>query len=989
MRWNGTSFRYLCIMRAFLEQTAEHWYTSGDIRKTCFVFPNRRSLAFFRKYLAGVVAKLSDRPLESPVLYTVNDFFYHVAGAAATGRVQLLLELYRCYRDILPTAEPLDDFIFWGDVLLSDFDDVDKYLIDPERLFTNVSDLKDMRDTFSYLTPTQRAAVERFVGHFRRDGRMTDAAASGVKASFLQVWNILLPLYRSFRASLEEKGEAYEGQVYRSLAERLGTESAADIFAESFPGTEHFVFVGLNALNECERTVMRRMRDAGLASFCWDWSEGWISDPQNKSSVFMEENLREFPQAFPLDTSGATVPHIDVLGVPSSVGQAMQLPAILAELAGRCCGGDMSRLGIDTAVILPDESLLMPVLNSIPPEIRDINVTMGYPMSESEFYAFLMEAAALQMHLRQKDGEWYFYHRQAHAIFSNGVFKSVLSDAGRETASRIKSASQYYIPLTSFCGDPVMEVVFRPVVTDPKLADSEAVRAFCTYLTGIIKVVAPMLKDAPGMAVELDFARECYLAVNRLADLDIPVLPATFVRLLAQILGPVSVPFTGEPLKGLQVMGPLETRALDFRNIVILSSGEGTFPKRSSSTSFIPPELRKGFGLPTSEYQDAVWAYYFYRMIQRAENVWMVYDSRTEGLKAGEESRYIKQLEMHFDAGLVRHLAKAPVAVGADPEPIRKTPEDMEALRNAVLSASSLQNYLSCPAKFYYHTVKHLRPEDEVAESLDAGMIGNVFHNTMCALYMGPFAMDPDFPMDRKSLEANASRALSRISRDYLRSWAERPAAVRARIRSLIKSELHTFEVSGRNLVFEDVVFQYVMKVIARDLECMDTYGTDSFEVLGLELERFWEYDGFRFKGYIDRMDSFRPGEIRVVDYKTGKVTDEDINIDDANAGKVVEKLFGPSNFNRPKIALQLFLYDMFVEKDVADGGTISNSVYSPAKLFVDPVQTVPASPVFASLMKERLSDLLREISDPAVPFSRTEDRDTCSFCDFKTICGR
>ena len=974
-------------MKAFLKQVAEHWYSAGDIRKTCFIFPNKRSLAFFRKYRAETVAEDGGRPVEAPVMTTVKDFFLEAAGVSAAGRVSLLLDLYDCYIKLYPPHESLDEFIFWGDVLISDFDDVDKFLVDPDQLFTNISDLKNIKDNFSYLTDTQRAALERFAGHFHREGHQD--SPDPVKAGFVEIWNILLPLYRSFREVLSAKGEAYEGQVYRSFAERLETESAADILSGCFPDSDHFVFVGLNALNECERRVMRRMRDAGLASFCWDWSEGWMSDPQNKSSVFMKDNLVEFPQAFPLEDIRGHVPNIDVLAVPSSVGQAMQLPAILEGLAGRSHGGDLSSTGIDTAVVLPDESLLLPVLNSIPPQVKDINVTMGYPMSSSEFHSFLMETASLQMHLRERDGRWYFYHRQVHAIFSNSVFKSVLSEEGRAAVKRIKSESQYYIPRESFEGDPVMEYIFQPVVLDPKLANASAIRTFGTYLAGVIRTVAPLLRDVPDMAVELDFARECYLAVNKLSDLDIPVLPATFVRLLSMVLGPVSVPFTGEPLKGLQVMGPLETRALDFRNLVILSAGEGVFPRKSASTSFIPPELRKGFGLPTYEYQDAVWAYYFYRMISRADNVWMVYDSHTEGLRTGEESRYIKQLELHFKANIARHVAKPAVAVGADAGPIPKTAADIEAVRNAYLSASSLQNYLFCPAKFYFYTVKRLKPEDEVAESLDAGMIGNVFHNTMCALYTGPFAMDPDCPMDRSSMKANAPRALRRITRDYIRSWMDRPDAVRARIRSLIKAELHTFEVSGRNLVFEDVVFQYVMKVLSRDLECMDDYGTDSFEVLGLEQERRLDYDGFHFKGYIDRMDRFRPGEIRIVDYKTGKVEDKDVEIFDSNAEEAVSSVFGPDNSKRRKIPFQIFLYDLFVENDTAEGEVIANSIYAPARLFVSKVQSIPSSPAFTSLMKERLSELLKEIADPGIPFSRTGDTATCSYCDFKMICGR
>ena len=976
-------------MKAFLRQVAEHWYAAGDIGKVCFILPNKRSLAFFRKYLSEIVAERSDVPVEAPALITVKDFFYRVTGMSEASRVTLLLELYRCYCKVHPKPEPLDGFIFWGDVLLSDFSDVDKYLIDPAQLFTNLSEFRDMRDSFSYLTETQRAALERFLGHFQRGSGPVAEGKKDVKGSFLQVWNILLPLYRSFREALQARGLAYEGQVYRAFAERLASEPAADILAEPFPQSEHFVFVGLNALNECEKRVMRRMRDAGLASFCWDWTEGWMSDPQNKASVFMRDNLLEFPQAFPLEDIRSHTPRIDVLAVPSSVGQAMQLPAILGTLAERSCGGDLSRLGLGTAVVLPDEGLLLPVLNSIPPEIGDINVTMGYPMSASEFHSFLTEVCALQMHLRHREDGWFFYHRQVHAILSNSVFKTAAGAAGRSASARVKAASQYYIPQSELSGDPVLDAVFRPVVEDPRKADAGVIHGFCRYICDVVRTVAPLLKDDPGMALELDFAKECYLAVNRLSDEDLPILPANFARLLSQVLAPVAVPFTGEPLKGLQVMGPLETRALDFRNLVILSAGEGLFPRRSTSSSFIPPELRKGFGLPTFEYQDSVWAYYFYRMISRAENVWMVYDSRTEGLKAGEESRYIKQLELHFRAGIVRHVAKAPVSVGKDGDPEPKTAEDVEAVRASYLSASSLQDYLACPARFCYRVVRKLRPDEEVAESLDAGMIGNVFHNTMCALYTGPFAMDPGFPMDRKSLASRRDDALRAVSRGYIRSWMERPDDVRARIRSLVKAELNTFEVSGRNLVFEDVVFQYVMKVLERDLQHLERSGVESFEVLGLEKECFWEYDGFRFKGYIDRLDSFFPGTVRVVDYKTGKVEDDDINIFDDNASKVVGKLFRPNVSDRPKIALQLFLYDMFVGSGIPGDIILSNSVYAPAKLFVSQVTDVPASRVFISLMKENLSELLAEIADPEVPFARTSDTKTCSMCDFKMICGR
>lgn len=964
------------------------------MEERCFIFPNRRSLAFFRKYLGETVKSSGRPPVFAPMLLTMNDFFYRVVGADPAGRVTLLLKLYSCYEKLNPKHESLDDFIFWGDVLLGDFDDVDKYLINPDQLFTNVSDLRKIQDTYEYLSENQRKAVEQFLNHFRSGAHLQTGGASansGVKAEFLQVWDILLPLYKDFNACLDAGNLSYEGKVYRALAEMIDAEPVADVLRRALPDTEKYVFVGLNALNECEKKLMRRMRDAGLASFCWDWSEGWISDPRNKSTVFMLDNLALFPQAFELEDCSGNVPEINVLSVPSAVGQAKQLPRILERLSAAESCGDMSRLGIETAIVLPDENLLVPVLNSIPPEINDINVTMGYPMTASGLYSLMSEVAALQMHLRCKDGEWYFYHKQVYAIFSNSVFKSVAGDEARKAVEAIKSASQYYIPSEAFGDDPVMKAVFRPVVKDLKQADPAVIKEVGDYLAEVVRTVAVRLKKIPDMAAELDFARDYHMAVTRLKSEELPVLPATFFRLLSQLLNQCSVPFTGEPLKGLQVMGPLETRTLDFRNLVILSANEGIFPRRSVSSSFIPPELRKGFGLPTYEYQDAVWAYYFYRMLMRAERVWMLCDSRSEGLRSGEESRYIKQLEFHFGAVLNRMVAKAPAKVGEDETDILKTAEDVKAIKETFLSASALQNYLSCPAKFYFHTVRKLVPEDEVSESLDAGMLGNVFHNTMCALYFGEKAMNPDFPMDRESFEAARGDMQKYVTRDYIKSWLSRPDAVRARIRSLIMAEIHAFEVSGRNLVFENVILEYVMKVLERDLECMEGYGTMAFEVKGLELKRFWEYDGFKFIGYIDRMDSFSHGEVRVVDYKTGHVSDSDINVTDSSAEYVVDKLFNPetADRDRPKIALQLFLYDMFVSKDVPEGGAVVNSIYSPSRLFVSPVEKVEESGVFISLMKERLSAMLSEIADTGTPFRRTGDVSTCEYCDFKNICGR
>ena len=987
-------------MKPFLRQAAEKFLAEGDVSGKCFIFPNRRSLVFFRKHLAAALSEAFSSaaegrmscdsgsgsglgtgpgvpvPIIAPEMLTVNDFFYKVYDVSVTDRVTLLLELYECYKALNGKAEPLDEFIFWGDVILGDFNDVDKYLVDPKQIFTNVSDYKEMQDTFSYLSERQRQAIEGFVSHFNdRSGRLTvhlDSDNPNVKERFLMIWNILYPLYTSFRSRLKEKGEAYEGMVYRDIAELISGNGAED-FAERlqavFPRSEKYVFVGLNALNECEKTVLRRMRDRGMAEFCWDYSGKMIRDRRNRSSLFMEENVREFPQKYEWDEGGLGIPHIRIMSVPSSVGQVKQIPQILSSA--------MAEEGVtpdDCAVVLPDETLLMPLLNTIPPDITDINVTMGYPMAGSAFHTFMNAVTAVQMYIRPSrsssgQSNELFYYKPVWTLFSDAIFRKIMTADDRETVRKIKSEVRTYISRKDLSGTPLLDLLFTPVLHDLNVPDGAQVDALAGHQLKVAAFVASALAEDVDMSVEVTFAKEYWMNVSRLRAISLHVKPMTYMRILEQLLAGVSVPFNGEPLKGLQIMGPLETRALDFRNLVILSANEGIFPRRNVSSSFIPPELRRGFGLPSYEFQDAVWAYYFYRMISRAENVWMLYDSRTEGMKSGEESRYIRQLEYHFRLPVERYIASSPVKAGSVAMEIEKTADDVRHIKDGVLSATALQNYLMCPAKFYYQSVLGLSAETEVSESMDAAMIGKVYHGVMQRLYSGR----------------------TTVGLDYLESLAGSMSEIKSIVWDLMLEELHSPEVSGRNLVIGDVIVKYVLKTIERDKEQLEARGSGEFEILGLEKRLECEFGGFRFKGYIDRMDSFAPDEIRVVDYKTGKVHQEDMQITEADGTKAVDKLFGDGPFaDKPKIALQLFIYDLLLEKNgLSHGRRVIDSVYSTAQLFSGPPAQAEVGKSFYDAMSEHLAGLLDEISDISKPFSRTEDLSVCQYCDFKAICGR
>jgi len=964
-------------MKPFLKQVADHYIDEGGLSDLCFVFPNRRSSKFFSKMLGESLAAIAPaKPTLAPSLVTINDFFANASEESVTDRINLLLVLYDCYAELYPKAESLDEFIYWGDVLLGDFNDVDKYRVDASQIFTNVADFKSIQDDYSHLSENQRKAIESFVSHFSAEEKVREGKEN-VKETFRQIWNILYPLYISFNNKLREQGQAYEGMVYRSFADRLESESCVDILAKAFPHVKKFVFVGLNALNECEKAVLSSMRDAHLAEFCWDWSGDMIRNPLNKSSFFMKDNVQRFPQAFEPDPDGVALPEFNVISVPSSVGQVKQIGKILE-----------GKRPDDCAVVLPDESLLIPLLNSIPPEIRDINVTMGYPMSSSEFHAFMHDVHMMQLSVRWRGEECRFFHKHVWNILSSGIFRTLTGENEQllKNIDDLRKAKKYYIPQTDLLSAGLPEVFFRPAVKGEQEGEA-AVAGMCKYLCEVAAHIGSKLQ----FALEVDFAKEYYTSVTRLAGKGLDVKLVTFVHLLESMLSGVTVPFNGEPLKGLQIMGPLETRALDFKNLVVLSANEGVFPRRSVSSSFIPPELRKGFGLPTYEFQDAVWAYYFYRMITRAEKVWMLYDSRTEGLKSGEESRYIKQLRYHFGVEMNSYVATADVAMpDAELSEIPKTREDIDAIKAASLSASSIQSYIDCPAKFYYHVARGLKKKDEVAESMDSGMIGTVYHNTMRALLIGEDEMMAVGEFDK--LEKNRTKGQDRVTRAYLEGWLKREADVRRKVVSLICAELHSDEVVGRDIVMTNVIVKYVMKTIERELELLDRAGVDSFEVVGAELKMNWNSYGLKFFGVLDRVDSYIPGVYRLVDYKTGKDDPGVLATEDSKAEEVVDSIFDPSSkFHKErKAALQFYIYDRMLESHFdLEPGTVTNSLYSTPKIFLAAPSTNLIAGQFRALMEERLEALLAELTDENIPFTRTDNEHTCSYCDFRMICGR
>ncbi|MBO4465233.1 MAG: PD-(D/E)XK nuclease family protein [Bacteroidales bacterium] len=952
-------------MKPFLKQVALHYYRQDGLGEKIFVFPNRRSMAFFRKHLCDFV-KADGKPMLAPRLTTVGDFICQMTGASTSDRISLLLELYDTYCSLNPQAEKLDDFIYWGDVLLADFDDVDKYRVDAKGLFANIADLKAMQDDYSYADKKQKDAIEKLVRNFDNVTHSGNPRRD-VKENFLQIWNILYPLYTNYKQNLRWKDMAYEGMIYRDLAEVLDEKLVADLLETAFPGTSTCVFVGLNALNECEKSVMKKLQNAGLAEFCWDYT-----------GKFIEENLKLFPNVFTPE-GGDRLPKVHVVKVPSATGQAKMLPVLIDQVP------DKER-GLDFAVVLADETMLMPVLNSLPKCKEGVNVTMGYPMDASEWSSLMRDVLEMQMHLRPKGGEHFFYHKDVKDILSSAILQALLDEEEKKTVGSIVSAAKFYIPRADFGQGQLLSAIFRPVVTKPGEADATQIRALADYLLDLTQTIASRLQGlSKEYDLQLDFAKRYYCAVVRLRDLDRAMLPRTWAHLLNQILAGESVPFDGNPLGGLQVMGPLETRALDFKHIVILNANEGVFPRIGSGASFVPAEVRQAFGLPTYQRQEDVWAYYFYRLIHRAENVWMLYDSRSDGLNTGEESRYAKQLRYlgkHW-CTFEESVAQADVSHSEDVSVIPKTAEDIERIKNHLFSPSSFHTYLDCPAKFYYNVVMGLKAEDEVKESLDSGLLGNICHDTLHALYIGEEAMNSDEPFDKR--DNKYADFTGTVTKEYLLDWQNRKDDIKRKVLSLIRAELKTVEVTGRDLVTADIIVNYVLQVIKSDLKLMGN--RRSLEILGLEAHLGpVEICGHKFHGYIDRIDSFEDGTARVVDYKTGSDRQNVLS-----TSLKPSSIFKGDNVYANKAALQFFIYDRLVENNPRCAGlALSNSMYAMSDFFEEDVRVWEQDEEFNKSVEEELQKTFDEMENPETGFKKVDkNSNSCKFCDFRVICGR
>lgn len=959
-------------MKPFLYQVASLFYEKweAEVSRLAFVFPNRRTGLFFQKYLSEV----ADIPLFSPTILTINDLFIQLSGKQSADRISMLFILYDIYIRQSGSTETFDEFLYWGEMLLNDFDDIDKYMANARMLFSNVKDLREIENDFDFLSDEQIAAIRSFWSSFYPRGDTPN------QQQFLAVWQVLYDLYEEFRATLAAEGKGYEGMIFREVVESMERGESPDL------PYEQIVFVGLNALSVSEERFLAQLQKREIADFYWDYVSDKVTDPDNKASYFVSRNLKSFPSSMKLPPEEKVKTEIEVIGIPSGIGQAKHVYTLLSDW---CKEAEMSsEEALRTAVILPDEHLLIPVLNAIPEQIRRINVTMGYPLAGTPVASLIEYILALQKNVRYIDRNPLFYFRDVLPVLNHRYILSTSPEIISSLVKEITENNKIYISHTELEKTPLLEILFTPVT---------GVEAFSDYLIKVLEELNKVMsalsdeeeEDAPQRTndLEQEFIFHYFTTVNRMKevmkDARIEMKIDTFFRLLKRVTDTITIPFHGEPLSGLQIMGVLETRALDFDRLIILSMNEGIFPQRKAANSFIPYNLRRGFGLPTYEHQDSVWAYHFYRLIERASHVSLLYDTRSNGLQTGEVSRFVHQLHYHYEVPMRDKLVVYNVSSSKTPPLAVPKREDimrrLDAYRKGgskAISASAINTYLDCPLKFYFSVVEGIREEEEVSETIESDVFGSILHKVMEELYK---------PFQGKM-----------VTVDLLKAIRKDTALLTGAIARAFASEFFKTEVvrslTGQNYLIGEMIRKYVEKILERDGKLTPFVYIESERKIN-GLISLSDYSEIRLKGFIDRVDEVRDA-IRIIDYKSGSGT---------TTFSSIESLFNKEEKDRAKAVMQVFMYCwMYAHFTENKGKTIQPGIYYVRSLFSDPFdpsvyhriergksEKVEDFSGYAQAFEEGLRGCLDEIFNPEIPFTQTPTGKACSYCPFKGICGK
>lgn len=934
---------------------------SNDLSELVVLFPSLRARAFFNDALNQLV----DSPLWQPSWSTIDEIMERGSGLVCGERIRLIAELYKIYVKHHP-LESFDRFYFWGDMLISDFDMIDKYLVDADKLLRNIEDIKEIEADVSYLTEEQ----ERILSFWSSIG--PEVSLTEQKRHFLSVWRSLPAVYKEYREQLFKLGIGYPGMIYRATAERIKRGESIDL------APKRYVLAGFNALSKSEEILFSHLAHSEYgAEFYWDYDDYYVANRDHEAGLFMRGNLSNYPATEPISHDSFTKikKQIRATACASNIVQAKHIPNIIKALP-------KEELDKRTAIVLTDENLLIPLLHSIPESVESVNVTMGYPIKTTLAYTFVERLFALQAHSRTKEDITKFYYADVMELLSHPY----VMDSRRElclklshdiSANRITSVES-----TMFTEDGLLSAIFGCKCSDW--------RTLSQYICNILQT---LLNTQNNISIEhIEYLNIVHEEIHKTAlsldNCDIDPSIEVYTSLLRRHLQSVTIPFEGEPIEGLQIMGILETRNIEFKNVIILSMTDANFPgNRTEQPSFIPYSLRLAYGMPTPEEHEAMYAYYFYRLIQRAERVDMLYCARADEKSTGEQSRYIYQLEYESpytiqkqSVGVDLKLEDAkPITVAKDDKVMATlncylTPESEYSL-----SPTALFRYIECPLKFYFATVAHIKAPDEMTSKIDALTFGNILHETMQYLYTPLISIK------------DAEKVKTEIANLRNKTLVEQ-AVDKTIARLLQGNESATIEeFSGDTLLVRDIIIKYIYDGILR----YDS-SREQFTIAGLEDLVEWSYPisngrSVNLSGRADRIDRLKNSTLQIIDYKSGNKPHLEFN--------GISALFNGAPHERISNIFQTLLYSMMLHHNhnrkceacpsLFYASQMLSKEYSPYLVDKGGDGEITKYSDIGESFEEELTNIFEELFNPEIAFKQVEDSDACTYCDYKKICRR
>lgn len=968
-------------MEAFLSRVARVYLEQeyDQLPNYCFVFPNKRSGVFFGKYITTHAPSSFIMPEITTISDLVNDFS---EGVEASKYEQLFI-LYNIYKSLNVDVTEFDQFQFWGDMILNDFSDVDRYMVDPKQLFVNVSRLKEISS--NYLTQEQLEVLNKYFGENRSTDfvehfwRHIDYGADEGKPRdrFLKLWEVLLELYTRFNDEMQNRGLTYSGRSYRQAAQWLSKVNQNDI------PYDRYIFIGFNTLSTAEIKIFERLKELNSADFYWDYNSPAFLRKGNKASRFISKYIKKFPSRHDIGEEPITnLPSINVIGMPSNAGQVKMTGVLLNQMieTHKITQPDDA---INTAVVLPDENLFIPLIHSFPKQLTSVNITMGFPMRFTPV-ATLMRAI-VSMHLRARivrDQLVYFYE-DVQDVLSQPLIKAFASEDCDKLQRYILDKRIFNIPAKTLIEEyPKLEFLFTPV---KDLKNANEVFGYTIRLTEFIQEQLGKLKQSSlDMAFIARYKQALMLLHSLMSKYHIEMTEHTFFHLIERSISTERVNFEGEPLKGLQIMGVLETRALDFDNIIMLSMNERIFPRKHYTRTFIPDALRRGYGMSTIEHQESMYAYYFYRLISRAKNVYLLYDGRTTGIRHGDMSRFLYQLRLLFPNENIKFRLAEYDILGHTRRLINmpKSQDIMNRLNmyrthgsKKYLSASAIKLYVHCPLRFYLERIEGLSVEEEIKDYMDDITYGDIVHEVVERIY-----------------KRFGTRVITAQTLDELAERSD--TLLRLEITKMINKHFNKLgnenetPVIGESEVLADIMLFMVKNMFRVEKEIAPIHFISAEEEMNIEY-KVSDNLTVNFRQYPDRIDRATVNghpTLRIVDYKTGG---DEIK-------STFEKIFDNSYAEHNGAILQLFIYCLLYSIHEKNDEPIQPIIYKMRAL-----TTLGLSPIEVNKVKvydyHQLKDefigyfnkTLEEIFNPEIPFAQTKNDKNCRFCNFKNLCGK